>query len=439
MKELILIADASRKYAQITARRIRERDVYCEVVALEKLLESIEAEKPVGIVLTGSEEHTGSFSGEMKSKLLSYDIPILAIGAAAAAYESAVYPFRISSANPSLLGEAAMDEVADFLFELCGCTGNYTAVDFVNDKVKELQEEIGDKKVICGLSGGIDSTVSAVLIHQAIGKNLKNILVDTGLMRKNECKKVMAVLSNSFEMDVVLVEAQDRFLEALKGVTDPEQKRKIIGSLYIDIFREEADKIGDIDYLAQGTIYSDVLESGVDGAGSVKSHHNVGGLPAHVPFKLVEPVRFLFKDEVRRVGAALGLPESFVRRQSFPGPGLGIRCLGELTKERLDILRECDAIVTEELEKTDLPLLRMQYFAILPNLRSVGVIDGNRTYLETVAIRAIYSLDMVTADYVRIPYDVLDIITGRITSTVPQINRVVLDISPKPPSAIEWE
>ena len=438
MREVVLIVDVSGQFAQITARRIREREVYCEVVKVEELYETIKEMKPIGIVLTGSDKNIGSYTVEIKEELKKYDIPVLAIGAAAEVFKEESYPFTIASANPSLIGEAAMDEVHDFLLAI-GARGDYTPIDFANETIKSLKEKIGDKKVICGLSGGVDSTVSAVLLHKAIGKNLTNILVDTGLMRKDECKNVLALLKDSFDMNVNLVNAEDRFLTALKGVTDPEQKRKIIGSLYIDIFKEEAEKVGDVSYLAQGTIYSDVLESGLDGASSVKSHHNVGGLPKQLPFELVEPIRFLFKDEVRRVGAALGLPESFVRRQAFPGPGLGVRCLGELTKERLDILRECDAIVREELEKTDLPLAKMQYFAILPDLKSVGVIEGARTYLETVAIRAISSSDMVTAGYVRIPYDILDKISERIFTDVKEINRVVLDISKKPPSTIEWE
>jgi len=439
MREIVLIVDVSKQYAQITARRVREREVYCEVVNLEDLFLEIEEKNPVGIVLTGREGFADFYTEELKDRLIECDIPTLAIGAAAESYTGTTYPFRVAEANPSLMGEAAKDEIYEFLYETCGCIGGYSLGDFAEETIERLKKEIGDKKVICALSGGVDSTVSAVLLHKAIGTNLTNVFVDTGLMRKDEGKSVLAMLAESFDMNIVHVEAQDRFLGELKGVTDPEQKRKIIGSLYIDIFKEEAAKIGDISLLGQGTIYSDVLESGLDGAKNIKSHHNVGGLPENLPFDLVEPVRFLFKDEVRRVGAAIGLPESFVKRQSFPGPGLGVRCLGELTVERLDVLRECDAIVREELEKTDLPLMRMQYFAILPNLKSVGIVNGARTYLETVAIRAIHSIDLISADYVRIPYEVLDTITNRIISTVPQINRVVFDISPKPPATIEWE
>lgn len=439
MREIILVVDVSGRYAQITARRIREREVYCEVVKLEDLISSVETKNPVGIVLTGDKELYDSYSEELKLQLIAYDIPTLAIGAAAVKYAGTKYPFKISTANPELLGEAAMDEVHEFLYETCSCIGEYTPEVFAKETVVRLKEELKNSKVICALSGGVDSTVTAVLLHKAIGSNLTNIFVDNGLLRKDEGKSVISMLKDSFKMNIVHVSAQERFLSALKGITDPEQKRMIIGSLYIDIFKEEAEKIGDISYLGQGTIYTDVLESGKDGASNIKSHHNVGGLPQDLEFDLVEPVRYLFKNEVRDVGAAIGLPESFVKRQSFPGPGLGVRCLGELTVERLDVLRECDAIVREELEKTNLPLMRMQYFAVLPNLKSVGVIDGERTYLETVAIRAIHSMDLLTADYVRIPYEVLDIITERIFATVPQINRVVLDISPKPPSTIEWE
>lgn len=439
MRELILIVDVSSRYAQITARRIREREVYCEVVKPDELIAAIDERKPIGIVLTGNEDDSSSYTEELQNILLEKDIPVFAIGAAARAFSGLTYPFKISSSLPTLAGEAAADEVYEFLYEMIGCVGDYTPADFAAETIERLRDEIGDRKVICALSGGVDSTVSAVLLHKAIGDNLTNVFVDTGLLRKDEGKNVLALLRKSFDMKVISIEAQDRFLSELKGVTDPELKRKIIGSLYIDIFNEQAHILGDISFLGQGTIYSDVLESGFDGAQNVKSHHNVGGLPERLPFELVEPVRYLFKDEVRNVGMAIGLPESFVKRQSFPGPGLGVRCLGELTVERLNILRECDAIVREELEKTDLPFMRMQYFAVLPNLLSVGISGDARTYLETVAIRAIHSVDLITADYVRIPYEVLDIITERIFSTVPEVNRVVLDISPKPPSTIEWE
>ena len=439
MREVVFIVDVSGQYAQVTARRIREREVYCEVVDLDKVKDSIALHRPVGIVLTGDDNCKELYTNGFRDYLIHADIPTLAIGAAAAAYEGLSYPFIISLAPASLMGEAAMDEVSAFLYETCGCIGEYTPADFANETIERLKEEIKDKKVICGLSGGVDSTVSAVMLHKAIGNNLTNIFVDNGLLRKDEGKNVIQMLKDSFDMNIIHVHAEDRFLEKLKGITVPAEKRMIIGALYIDIFREEAEKLGDINLLAQGTIYTDVLESGHDGAKSIKMHHNVGGLPKNLPFELVEPVRYLFKDEVRRVGVSLGLPEAFTKRQSFPGPGLGVRCLGELSKERLDVLRECDAIVREEIEKTNLPIERMQYFAVLPNLLSVGVEEGAGTYLETVAIRAIQSIDLMTADYVRIPYDVLDTISNRIISNIPQINRVVLDISPKPPSTIEWE
>ena len=327
----------------------------------------------------------------------------------------------------------------NFVMNICKCTGDYTISSFIEEKIEEIKETVGDKKVLCALSGGVDSSVCAALINKAIGKNLTCIFVDTGLMRKNEAKEVYEAFKDS-DMNLIQIDAENRFLTKLKGVTDPEQKRKIIGEEFIRVFEEEAKKIGQVDFLAQGTIYPDIIESGLDGAKLVKSHHNVGGLPEHIDFKeLIEPLKYLFKDEVRAVGASLDLPKALVVRQPFPGPGLGIRVIGELTKDRLDVLREADAIFREEIATNGLSEKISQYFVILTDLKSVGVYKDSRTYDYIAVLRAIKTTDFMTADYVKLPYEVLDIVTTRICNEVDGISRLVYDITNKPPATIEWE
>lgn len=335
--------------------------------------------------------------------------------------------------------EKGRDIIGNFLFNICKCNPDWDMEDFINISIKEIKEKIGDGKAICALSGGVDSSVAAVLVHEAIGDNLICVFVDHGLLRKDEAEQVEKVFREKFHMNLIAVDARERFLTKLKGVTDPERKRKIIGEEFIRVFEEEQRKLTGIDFLVQGTIYPDVIESGTDKASVIKSHHNVGGLPEDVNFELVEPLRQLFKDEVREVGRKLGLPEEVVNRQPFPGPGLGIRVIGEITEEKLKIVREADYIFRDEIKKAGLDKEIWQYFALLPDVRSVGVMGDERTYSYTVALRGVTSTDGMTADWARIPLDVLDKVSRRIVNNVEGVNRVVYDITSKPPATIEWE
>ncbi len=329
----------------------------------------------------------------------------------------------------------------NFLFEICGCRPLWTMRSFVDRTIQTLKEKVGNDRVICGLSGGVDSSVTAVLLHKAIGSELSCIFVDNALLRKGESQEVMDLFRGHYKMDFHLVDATDRFLHHLKGVTDPEEKRKIIGREFIKVFEKAARELGKVKYLAQGTLYPDVIES-VSFKGpsaTIKSHHNVGGLPDVMALDLIEPLRELFKDEVRQVGVELGLPRELVMRQPFPGPGLAVRILGEITTERLETLRSADAILLEEIGKADLYEKVWQSFAVLLPIRTVGVMGDSRTYENVVAIRIVDSLDAMTADWTRVPYDVLAAISNRIINNVRGVNRVVYDISSKPPSTIEWE
>ncbi|GAF41680.1 GMP synthase [Agrilactobacillus composti DSM 18527 = JCM 14202] len=326
-----------------------------------------------------------------------------------------------------------------FTFDVCNAEANWSMNDFIDQQIAKIRETVGDKKVLLGLSGGVDSSVVGVLLHKAIGTQLTSIFVDHGLLRKNEADQVMASLEGKFGLNIIKVDAKERFLSKLKGVSDPEQKRKIIGNEFIRVFDDEAAKLNGIEFLAQGTLYTDVIESGTDTAQTIKSHHNVGGLPDDVQFKLIEPLRTLFKDEVRELGEKLGMPSELVWRQPFPGPGLGIRVIGEVTPEKLTIVRDSDYILRDEIRKAGLDREIWQYFTVLPGFRSVGVMGDGRTYDYTVGIRGVTSIDGMTADFAKIPWDVLQKISVRIVNEVDHVNRIVYDITSKPPATIEWE
>ncbi|MCL2149459.1 MAG: glutamine-hydrolyzing GMP synthase [Dehalococcoidia bacterium] len=330
----------------------------------------------------------------------------------------------------------------NFIFNICSCQGNWTVGSFIADSLTHIREQVGEGRVICAISGGVDSSVVATLIHRAIGDKLTCIFVNNGLLRRQEAERTLEVFRNHLRMNIVYVHAEERFLERLAGVIDPETKRKTIGNEFIRIFEEEASKLGKVDFLAQGTLYPDVIESVSStstASAKIKTHHNVGGLPSRMTLKLIEPLRFLFKDEARQVGTELGLPEEMVWRQPFPGPGLAIRVIGEVTKERLEMLRAADWVVMSEIKRANLYRKLWQSFAILTDVRSVGVMGDFRTYGNIVAVRAVTSDDAMTADWARLPYDVLATISSRIANEVPGVNRVVYDITSKPPGTIEWE
>lgn len=507
--ETVIVLDFGGQYNQLIARRVRECNVYCEVMSYKNSIEKIKEKNPVGIIFTGGPNSVyDEKSPHYDKAIFELGIPILGIcyGSQLMAYslgghvdtapvseygkteittsESKLFEnvdkntivwmshtdyidrvpegFKITAyskdcpcaayeneekklyavqyhpeVNHSVQGQQMLK---NFLFNVCGCKGDWLMSDFAERSIRALREKIGDGKVLCALSGGVDSSVAAVMLHKAVGKQLTCVFVDNGLLRKNEGDEVENLFRNQFDINLVRANAQDRFLGKLAGVTEPEKKRKIIGEEFIRVFEAEAKKIGKVDFLVQGTIYPDVIESGAGDAAVIKSHHNVGGLPEHVDFKeIVEPLRDLFKDEVRQLGVELGLPEKFVWRQPFPGPGLAVRVIGEITEDKLAILRDADAIFREEIANAGLDRSINQYFAVITDMRSVGVMGDGRTYDYTLALRAVTTNDFMTADWARIPYDVLEKASNRIVNEVKHVNRLVYDITSKPPATIEWE
>lgn len=508
--QLILILDFGGQYNQLIARRVRECNVYSEVVPFDISLEKIKEKNPKGIIFTGGPASVfGDDSPRCSEGIFELGIPVLGIcygmqlmtyslgGKVARANKREYGTTQVSIDNSSLLFQgfedkngflmshtdyveavpkgfknigstlscpnAAMENkerklygiqfhpevnhsingtqvIKNFLFNICNCTGDWIISSFVEDSIKKLKEKIGNKKALCALSGGVDSSVAAILLSKAIGKNLACIFLDHGLLRKNEGDEVEEIFRNQFDINLIRVNCKDRFLNKLSGITDPEKKRKIIGEEFIRVFEEEAKKIGTVDFLVQGTIYPDVIESGLGKSSVIKSHHNVGGLPDYVDFKeIVEPLRDLFKDEVRKTGLELGIPENLVFRQPFPGPGLAIRIIGEITDDKLTILKDADSIFREEIAIAGLHKSINQYFAVLTNLKSVGVMGDERTYDYTIALRAVETTDFMTGIWSKIPYEVLEKVSSRIVNEVKHVNRVVYDITSKPPATIEWE
>lgn len=415
---MILIVDFGGHNNQLAARKIRDLKVYCEVHPYKKASGKLEELKPSGVVFQGEPDKFTEFK-EISDRAKSLSIPSIIIS------EGHVEDLR--------------EKLSAFLFDTCKEEPTWTMKNYKEQQIEEIKNLVGDKKVLLALSGGVDSSVVAALLSKAVGKNLTCIFVDTGLMRKHEGDEVEAAFKDS-GMNFIRINAEERYLNKLKGVTDPEKKRKIIGEEFIRVFEEEGKKIGHVDYLGQGTIYPDIIESGLSDGKVVKSHHNVGGLPDAIDFEdLVEPLKFLFKDEVRELGRELGLPDYLVTRQPFPGPGLGVRCMGEITKDKLDILRDADYIFREELEKNMDRSQMSQYFAVLTNQKTVGVSRDSRTYDYTVALRCIKTTDFMSAEWVKIPYEILEQASTRILNEVDHVNRVVYDITSKPPATIEWE
>ena len=437
--EKILILDFGGHFNQLVARKVRECSVYCEVKDSTYPIKDIQKFNPKGIILIGGENSTTPLYDE---EILNLGYPLLGI-CHGAKLLSNCQNINLINGHPSILEtKEGFDSLSNFVYEVCKCQGDWQIKDFISMTTESIKEQVGTGKALLALSGGVDSSVCAVLLSKAIGKQLTCVFVDHGLMRKNEAEEVESIFgpNGNYDLNFIKVDAKERFYQKLEGVTDPEKKRKIIGEEFIRVFEDVAKEIGSVDYLVQGTIYPDIIESGLSSDGVVKSHHNVGGLPSVIDFKeIIEPVKLLFKDEVRKVGLELGLPEYLVHRQPFPGPGIGVRIIGEITKEKVRIVQESDFIFREEVQKAGLDKQYSQYFACVTNLRSVGVKNGKRTYESAIALRAIITKDFMNAECAKIPYEVLEKVVSRIVSEVDGVNRVLYDFTPKPPATIEFE
>ena len=431
---MIVILDLGSHENTVVARAIRALGVYSEIYPHDITVDELKALPNVkGIIINGGPNNViDGVAIDVNHDIYNAGFPVMAAG-----HDKALCDVKIAELGNDV--EAVKEAVKEFVLDTCKAEKNWNMTNFVNDQVELIRRQVGDKKVLLALSGGVDSSVVAALLLKAIGNNLVCVHVNHGLMRKGESEAVVEVFRNQLCANLVYVDATDRFLNLLEGVADPEQKRKIIGAEFIRVFEEEARKLDGIDFLGQGTIYPDIVESGTKTAKCVKSHHNVGGLPEDLQFELVEPLKQLFKDEVRACGLELGLPYDMVYRQPFPGPGLGVRCLGAITRDRLEALRESDAILREEFKNAGLDKTVWQYFTVVPDFKSVGVRNNARSYDWPVIIRAVNTVDAMTATIEQIEWPILLKITDRILAEVPNINRVCYDMSPKPSATIEWE
>ena len=433
-QDMIVILDLGSHENTVLARAIRALGVYSEIYPHDITVDELKALPNVkGIIINGGPNNViDGVAIDVNHDIYNAGFPVMAAG-----HDKALCDVRIAEIGNDV--EIVKEAVREFVLDTCKAEKNWNMTNFVNDQVELIRRQVGNKKVLLALSGGVDSSVVAALLLKAIGENLVCVHVNHGLMRKGESEAVIDVFSKQLCANLVYVDATDRFLDKLAGVADPEQKRKIIGGEFIRVFEEEARKLDGIDFLGQGTIYPDIVESGTKTAKMVKSHHNVGGLPEDLQFELVEPIRQLFKDEVRACGLELGLPYDMVYRQPFPGPGLGVRCLGAITRDRLEALREADAILREEFKTAGLDKTVWQYFTVVPDFKSVGVRNNARSYDWPVIIRAVNTVDAMTATVEQLEWPVLMKITDRILAEVPNINRVCYDLSPKPSATIEWE
>ena len=433
-QDMIVILDLGSHENTVLARAIRALGVYSEIYPHDITVDELKALPNVkGIIINGGPNNViDGVAIDVNHDIYNAGFPIMAAG-----HDKALCEIKIAEIGNDV--EAVKEAVKSFVLDTCKAEKNWNMTNFVNDQVELIRRQVGNKKVLLALSGGVDSSVVAALLLKAIGENLVCVHVNHGLMRKGESEAVVEVFRNQLCANLVYVDATDRFLNLLEGVADPEEKRKIIGAEFIRVFEEEARKLDGIDFLGQGTIYPDIVESGTKTAKCVKSHHNVGGLPEDLQFELVEPLKQLFKDEVRACGLELGLPYDMVYRQPFPGPGLGVRCLGAITRDRLEALRESDAILREEFKNAGLDKTVWQYFTVVPDFKSVGVRNNARSYDWPVIIRAVNTVDAMTATIEQIEWPILLKITDRILAEVPNINRVCYDMSPKPSATIEWE